>query len=214
MIEIDNYEQQLVPTEKGMETCRGFFNKKFPFEQGNCFDIKINEDDYRRVLNFNVENFDELKRIGLSDVNVMLLSDRHCVIHDHRIADAWYSSFCSICTPLIFTPTDRQLRGDRQTKLGSLKNHGQVTSFNPNIRPEFDDPNRARLMKGFRLDLEVVTLNDEHDLDIIKKIERVDEDTELYRYYAVDVSNLYIIEITPDMSTSDVIQYFTNINSK
>lgn len=84
----------------------------FPRERGNCFSIETENGSGMRVLNFGHENLEELlkREIVQWPIAVLPISERHCLIADHRIPDEWYSDrFCSTCTPFSLLPPQQKL---------------------------------------------------------------------------------------------------------
>jgi len=93
-------------------------------ESGNCFSVRSEDGKYRQVLNFGHENFEELlKRKVISyPVEILPLSEGHCLMADHRIPKEWYDKgFCSICTPRNLLPPQQKLERLLDLKSGRRK---------------------------------------------------------------------------------------------
>ncbi len=104
----------------------------FPRKFGNCFSVE-SEDGYSyRILNFKIENLEELTRRGeLSwPIKCEALSARSAVINVGRIPDDWYMDhFCEVCTPLDLLPLPQRLKQLRDIQRGKRIEHdnGMVT---------------------------------------------------------------------------------------
>jgi hypothetical protein len=111
-------------TEIGSVTCVGFRDCEDgkPNERGNCFDLKV-DGIYRRVVNFNHENLEELMRQGLTlPLEVELLTPGAVVIMDPRIGERWYSTeFCEICCPKAHWPIPQLQRRTREIARGRIE---------------------------------------------------------------------------------------------
>ena len=81
-------------------------------------------------MNFNLENIEELIRIGqitwpikIKEIGTQLLeSDRSnwAVIHDERIPDDWFQdNWCEICCPQVLLPIHQRDRHERQEACGA-----------------------------------------------------------------------------------------------
>lgn len=95
-------------------TLVGYAAHSFPMESGNCFSVIAEDGKEYSVVNFNYENLKELlKREELEwPIDVLPISENHCVIADHRIPIGWYSAkFCETCTPRhLLTPQQKLQR--------------------------------------------------------------------------------------------------------
>ena len=110
-------------TGVGAVTLVGFFGE-FPRERGNCFSVKSDDGKYRRVLNFGHENFEELLDRGILSypVEILPLTDGHCLMADHRIPKEWYDKkFCAVCTPLNLLPPQQKLERLLDLRSGKRK---------------------------------------------------------------------------------------------
>lgn len=116
-----NGSELLDGVEIGSQTLIGSFGE-FPRSIGNCFDLITSDGKYYRIVNFVVENLEELLRIGLTwPVKILPLGERTAVICDGRIGDEWYDKeYCTVCCPSNLLPHPQQtkhlrqiLRGDR-----------------------------------------------------------------------------------------------------
>lgn len=84
----------------------------FPMKSGNCFAVISGDVEYK-VVNFNHENLCELieRKVVEWPINIIPISDTHCVIADHRIPREWYSQqFCETCTPKSLWPPQQKLQ--------------------------------------------------------------------------------------------------------
>ena len=90
-----------VSTEVAGCTLLGVTTQTYPILGGNCFDLLDAAGEEHRVVNFYLENFEEItKRLGMTDVEVKLLpkSDGLWLIADDRIPAEWYSDhYCAVC---------------------------------------------------------------------------------------------------------------------
>lgn len=88
-----------IGTDIGCQTCIGSFGD-FPRTMGNCFDLISPEGQGIRILNFKLENFEELIRQGVLSlpVRILIVDGRHGVISDPRVPPDWYGDYCSGCT--------------------------------------------------------------------------------------------------------------------
>ena len=96
-------------TAVGTVTMVAFYGE-FPMESGNCFSVRSEDGKYRQVLNFGHENFEELlaRKVISYPVEILPMSDGHCLMADHRIPKEWYNNeFCSSCTPNDLLPHNR-----------------------------------------------------------------------------------------------------------
>ncbi len=115
-------------TGVGSTTLVGFIGE-FPLERGNCFSVRSDDGKYRTVLNFGHENFEELfnRKILSYPVEILPLTEGHCLIADHRIPKDWYDKkFCTICTPPNLLPPQQKLERLLDLRSGKRKE----TKFN------------------------------------------------------------------------------------
>lgn len=104
----------------------------FPRKFGNCFGVESEDGKDYKILNFKVENLEELiKRGELSwPIQCEALSERSAVINDGRIPDDWYQDhFCEVCTPHSLLPLPQRLKQLRDIQRGDRVEHpnGLVT---------------------------------------------------------------------------------------
>jgi len=102
------------------QTLVGSFGE-FPRKGGNCFSIENEDDKEYRILNFKIENLEELIRRGeLSwPIKCESLSEYSAVVNDGRIPDDWYMDhFCEVCTPLDLLPLPQRLKHLRDIQRG------------------------------------------------------------------------------------------------
>lgn len=91
--------------EIGFQTMIGICDKNYPIKGGNCFSMDTKEGREYRILNFGVENLNELIRRGLElPVRLHVLREGEsrgiAVLNDERIDNQWYNQdLCTVCTP-------------------------------------------------------------------------------------------------------------------
>ena len=98
----------------------------FPRKFGNCFGVESEDGKDYKILNFKVENLEELIRCGeLSwPIQCEALSERSAVINDGRIPDDWYQDhFCEVCTPRSLLPLPQRLKQLRDIQRGNRVEH-------------------------------------------------------------------------------------------
>lgn len=67
---------------------------------GNCFSVETEEGPAYHLINFRLENFEELIRRGVINwpVKITPVDDDHAEVTDERIPKEWYyNKYCSIC---------------------------------------------------------------------------------------------------------------------
>ncbi len=117
-----------------------------PSQFGNCFSVRTSDERNLRVLNFNYENLEALLERNMVQwpIEVLPLSNGHCLIADHRIPDEWYNDkLCSSCTPPDLLPPQQKLERILDLKSGRRKEtkveiNGQsmvVVSYNIGVQP-------------------------------------------------------------------------------
>lgn len=115
--EVENIKQA---TGVGSVTLVGYLTKSYPMTGGNCFSVHTDAGEYR-VVNFGYENLEELMRreVVAWPLDIIPISERHCVIADHRIPKEWYQDrFCSTCTPSDLLPPQQKLERVLDLKSG------------------------------------------------------------------------------------------------
>lgn len=92
------------------QTLVGFSSSDFPKANGNCFSMSTASYPDVRIVNFNVENMEELIRRGLQlPVKIRLLSPKIGLINDERISNKWYDKrVCETCCPRSLLPYTQQ----------------------------------------------------------------------------------------------------------
>ena len=93
----------------------------FPRKFGNCFSVVDESGKSYKILNFKIENIEELVRLKeLSwPIKCEALSEHSAVINDGRIPDDWYQDhFCEVCTPLDLLPLPQRLQHLRDIQRG------------------------------------------------------------------------------------------------
>lgn len=108
------------------QTLVGCDDSKFPVTRGNCFSVRTDDFKEYRIVNFYVENWDEMIRRGLElPVKIHPLSEWVAVIQDERIPDSWYSDhYCETCCPLQHRPLPQVLAHSRRVQRGDVKISG------------------------------------------------------------------------------------------
>lgn len=95
-------------TEIGSQTMVGYADAPFPRQRGNCFSMLGEDGNYYRIVNFGVENLEELIRRKVVEfpVEIELVEDRPyqgqrlAMVRDERIPAEWYNERrCSTCWP-------------------------------------------------------------------------------------------------------------------
>lgn len=115
--EVENIKQA---TGVGSVTLVGYLTKSYPMAGGNCFSVHTDAAEYR-VINFGYENLQELMRREVISwpLDIIPISERHCVIADYRIPKEWYNDrFCSTCTPSDLLPPQQKLERVLDLKSG------------------------------------------------------------------------------------------------
>jgi len=92
----------------------------FPFQHGNCFSVRTEEDKIYKIVNFCAENLEELVHRGLEfPFQILPLSEHVALIHDSRIPDNWYQHrYCEVCCPEELLPHPQQMAHKRQEERG------------------------------------------------------------------------------------------------
>jgi len=102
-------------------TLVGVLPGEFPLAGGNCFSVECDDGSGAAIVNFGLENLEELlQHRGLTwPVQIALISERIGVIHDPRIHDSWYrSQFCETCCPRELLPLPQLLQQFRAEARG------------------------------------------------------------------------------------------------
>lgn len=95
---------------------------EFPRKSGNCFSVRDEKNKEYKILNFKVENLQELieRNIISWPVKCVELNERNAVINDGRIPDEWYANhFCETCTPSSLLPLPQRLQQLRDIQRGN-----------------------------------------------------------------------------------------------
>lgn len=111
--------------EVGGSTLVGYLAREFPISGngGNCFTMILENGLSLQILNFGLENLEELVRRGLTwPVKVIRISGDYGVVCDGRIGDRWYNQEpCSVCTPADLIPIPQRLKQLRRCERGVRK---------------------------------------------------------------------------------------------
>lgn len=135
---------------EGFRTCVGVGGEERPSQWGNCFgvfDRSVTRDDILgsrvaeyRILNFNAENLDALRKLGLKwPIQCKFLGGHHAIIHDPRIGERWYDTrFCEVCTPRDLLPVPQRQSQERDIMRGSRREEEQYISIDFQKKAEFE----------------------------------------------------------------------------
>jgi hypothetical protein len=121
---MDNtYEVENIKEAVRVTSCTlvAYLSDSFPMSAGNCFSVMTNDGKEYSVVNFGHENLEELLRKKAVEwpIDIIPIDDHRCVIADHRIPQAWYSSkFCETCTPQHLLPPQQKLQRVLDLKSG------------------------------------------------------------------------------------------------
>lgn len=72
----------------------------FPRKGGNCFSVETEEGPTYHIINFRLENFEELIRRGIAHwpIEIEPIDKHHAKVVDERMPIEWYDErHCSIC---------------------------------------------------------------------------------------------------------------------
>jgi hypothetical protein len=120
-VEIPEIQKWVKGKSIGGHTLLGVNTSKYPVKHGNCFDMVISRDKGVKIVNFYVENLEELIRRNEITLPVKIgMISEHCgVIMDERIPHDWYSDrFCEVCCPDRLLPITQRLRIWRDEESG------------------------------------------------------------------------------------------------
>jgi len=124
----------------GMQTLVGYDrNAKFPIAKGNCFSMETEDGNGYRIINFGVENLEELlkTRVIAYPIEIYIPDgyDNIAYIADKRIPDDWYwKNFCSGCCPRALWPKEQLDDWNRRIESGEIvESNGMITY---NIKPD------------------------------------------------------------------------------
>ena len=123
-------------TRVTMHTLVGVGGNSYPLQHGNCFSLATTEAKDFRIVNFVLENFEELRRRGLNGpVRILEIGEHTAVINDERIPDYWYNeAFCEVCCPRDLLPLPQLLQHKRDIY------RGRREEFDGGIVYHFDVP--------------------------------------------------------------------------
>lgn len=109
-------------------TLLGVSSKEYPLEWGNCFSVKTSDDGNYKIVNFIVENLEEVIRRGVNwPITIKVLSDNIAVINDIRIPHNWYRDrWCTTCCPKDLLPIPQQLEYERNILSGVYVKNGPL----------------------------------------------------------------------------------------
>lgn len=95
-------------------TLVGVMSEDFPLKGGNCFSVAADDGKEYRILNFRLENLEELFRRGLEWPVPIVVDEKWAYIHDERIGERWYQDrTCTTCAPRRLWSVTQQLSHDR-----------------------------------------------------------------------------------------------------
>lgn len=108
------------------QTLVGKMGKDFPRKSGNCFSVETDQGKEYRIVNFNVENWEEMIKRGLElPIKIGILGGRTAIIHDDRIPEEWYDyQYCPTCCPEFYLPEPQKLAKERKRSRGHIKPAG------------------------------------------------------------------------------------------
>ena len=153
------YEKAMGTTS---QTLVGYSKGKFPQKSGNCFSVRTDQGNEYRIVNFNVENWDEMIRMGLElPIVIGVLDEGTAIIQDDRIPDEWYDDqYCSVCCAEKHWPINQKLAKERQVSRGEVEIRGYVIT-NMKLRhesfPLFYTKPEADPMEGWTYNLSYKT---------------------------------------------------------
>lgn len=113
-------------------------SEKRPSDTGNCFSVAVNDHIEYKIVNFNLENLEELMARGLTwPIRIAAISPHHALLDDPRIGSRWYQNeWCIICTPRELLPASQRMeqlraieRGDRVELANSVIYKGNKVQF-------------------------------------------------------------------------------------
>ena len=126
-------------------TLVGVLGNTFPRKGGNCFGVALEDGRDVQIVNFILENLQELLKRGLKwPIKVELLTEHEGIVIDERIPDNWYNdAYCSVCTPFEFLNHCQKKKHERAIARGDIKIHVALdgtrwTSHNVKPNPIFD----------------------------------------------------------------------------
>lgn len=119
-------------------TCLGVSGGSFPLSHGNCFSVRCVDGSHCKIVNFVLENLEELERRGVAwPVKVLPIGPRTALVHDARIPDDWYRDrWCEVCCPRDLLPLPQLHRHLRQIERGERVENGHVVMIIPDKRPK------------------------------------------------------------------------------
>ena len=110
-----------------------------PHDHGNCFDVKADDGEYYKIVNFNLENLEALIDLGLKwPIELKALGERTATIYDPRIGERWYQKrYCEICTPHALLPAPQLDAQEREVLRGRRIEGNGYVQYNLTVEPEF-----------------------------------------------------------------------------
>lgn len=119
-------------------TLVGINTDSYPVLFGNCFGVVTYDNKHFSIVNFILENLEEVIRRGVNfPIKIHPIGEKHAVIHDERILDNWYRDrWCSLCCPSNLLPVQQKLEHDRQEKQGyRTASENNSVWYDPKKRP-------------------------------------------------------------------------------
>jgi len=87
--------------------------------RGNCFSVELSDGRYVNIVNFYLEDLEEVLKTINWPIKVSILGGKTAVINDERIADDLYRTrFCEVCCPMDLLPLPQRLRKARSIASG------------------------------------------------------------------------------------------------
>lgn len=119
-------------------TLLGVFKNEYPVLSGNCFAVEATDGQHYGIVNFNLENWEEVLRRGIElPIQIAIVHKNVAIVHDERIPHEWYSEYwCELCCPDQFLPVTQKLRHDREIRSGFRTDHGHSIQFDPSKSPK------------------------------------------------------------------------------
>jgi len=106
------------------QTLVGVMSRDFPLQYGNCFSVSSDSTVRYKIVNFILENLQELLKQNVISwpVKILPISNRAAVIVDERIPEEWYSKeYCEICCPFDLLPHNQQMTYVRKLLRGDIE---------------------------------------------------------------------------------------------
>lgn len=96
-----------------MTTLVGVIKQNFPLAHGNCFSVECDDKTEYRIVNFVLENLEQLIKTKQIEwpVKILPISERQAVVVDERIPEAWFNDhYCETCCSFDLLPHNQQMQ--------------------------------------------------------------------------------------------------------